>query len=113
LKLIIIDGRTCSLEEVGGGLTHFIIALATAATRRPLKHFFSARVVKSSYGDDYRALEPLRALKDLGPWWSRSDSRLITANGDRPDLDRTDLGGFIERRTASLAGPDRSAAAAR
>ena len=33
--LVIIDGRPYPLDEVGGGLAHFIIALASAAIQRP------------------------------------------------------------------------------
>lgn len=32
---LVIDGQPYRLDEVGGGLTHFIVALAYAATRRP------------------------------------------------------------------------------
>ncbi len=63
--------------------------------RRALENYFTDAAVKSAKSEKYRALDHYEKLAECSPSWSKSDNWRIARAMNRPDLDNTDLGGFL------------------
>lgn len=64
--------------------------------RRATENYLTEEAVKKIMSEKYHALRPYEQLKDANPCWSRNDNWRIARMMDKPDLDGTDLGTFLD-----------------
>lgn len=97
--------------EVDGNRAGFVAACEAEAIechlleRRAIENYFSDRAVKAAKGPSWRALGEYERPKDGEmPWSKVRDNWRIASEMLASELDKTDLGAFLERIVAAAGG---------
>ncbi len=64
--------------------------------RRAIENYLPEGAIKQAKSDKYRALGPFELLKDADPAWGKEENWRIARLTTKNDLNRTDLGTFLE-----------------
>src|SRR5215813_4953089 len=71
--------------------------------RRATENYLSDRAIKRVKGEKYRALAPYQILRNVKPAWGKEENWRIAREMELDELEKTDLGEFLQRLKESSA----------